>query len=226
MKKLFYLLSAVVPFTVFNLRAQVGLPPSNMYENLGIYGSVAVYEDGEQIPFQGTDYFYLDFVDDDDVWVLFWSDTYGWLTTSADLEEETYDYTKFSVMNPADEVLTFIVSPDRNDIMISKEYEDVVIAYQLINGGGSYMPTPSYSTPNYGSYGGSYGGGYSTGSSSSGRTCAGCSGTGKCTLCDGKGWYYQETGYYTGNSHKEKTTCPSCHGTGRCGTCHGNGTIR
>lgn len=83
-----------------------------------------------------------------------------------------------------------------------------------------------------GNYGGSGSGGYNSGSSGSTRSssssqiCPSCRGTGNCSLCGGQGWYWQETGYYTGNSHKTKTTCPSCHGTGHCGTCHGMGKIR
>lgn len=73
---------------------------------------------------------------------------------------------------------------------------------------------------------GSYDSGSSNGSSGSGRTCISCSGTGICKTCGGQGWYYHETGYYTGNSHKTKTTCPVCRGTGKCGTCHGSGSIR
>lgn len=201
------------------------MPPSNMYDNLSVYRSVAVYEDGEQVPFNGTDYFYVDHDDDGDVWVLFCDPYDGWMTTSADFIEQTYDYTKYSVTNPAGEELIFIISPDGQDVMATKDGEDITIAYALLNSGGSYS-VPSYG----GGYNGGGYGGYSTGSgsgsSSSGRTCAGCRGTGKCTMCNGDGWYYQETGYYTGNTRKEKTTCPSCHGTGRCGTCHGNGTIR
>lgn len=81
--------------------------------------------------------------------------------------------------------------------------------------GGS---TPSYTAPSYNSGNGS--------SSSSGRTCISCNGTGKCKTCNGQGWYYPETGYYVGRSGKTRTNCPVCRGTGRCGTCHGNGSIR
>lgn len=75
-------------------------------------------------------------------------------------------------------------------------------------------------------------GGYNSGTSgsgnslSSGRTCISCNGTGRCTTCNGQGWYYHETGYYIGNSHQTRTTCPVCNGTGRCGTCRGQGIIR
>jgi len=209
----------------FSLVSNAQMPPSNMYDNLGAYVSVAVYEDGEQIPFNGTDYFYIDYVDDTEVNVLFFNNARArWTSESADFVEQTSDYTKFEVMNPAGENLTFMVSPDKLDILVAKEYEDITIAYELMN--GNNYGTPSYNYPSGDSYnGGNYSSSYS-GSSSSGRACAGCHGTGKCTMCNGQGWYYQETGYYTGNSRKEKTTCPLCHGTGRCGTCHGNGTIR
>lgn len=73
---------------------------------------------------------------------------------------------------------------------------------------------------------GGYNSGTSGSSSGSGRTCVSCNGTGRCNTCNGQGWYYHETGYYTGNSHQTRTTCPVCNGTGRCGTCRGQGSIR
>ncbi len=71
-----------------------------------------------------------------------------------------------------------------------------------------------------------YYGGYSSGSSSSGSssggssydrhkaTCAGCSGTGKCSLCNGRG--------YNDRLYK----CSRCNGSGTCQSCYGNGYIR
>lgn len=50
------------------------------------------------------------------------------------------------------------------------------------------------------------------------RRCSGCSGTGLCSMCKGKGWYK--------NSYDSKIySCPSCHGSGRCGVCYGKGFI-
>lgn len=46
------------------------------------------------------------------------------------------------------------------------------------------------------------------------RPCAGCGGSGRCSMCQGKGWYT-----YQGSSHR----CPSCNGTGTCKVCHGKG---
>lgn len=66
----------------------------------------------------------------------------------------------------------------------------------------------------------------SSSSSSSQRTCSGCRGTGRCTLCKGQGWYWEDTGTYTGSSNKKKVTCPSCRGDGKCGVCYGRGSIR
>lgn len=59
-----------------------------------------------------------------------------------------------------------------------------------------------------------------------GRTCAGCRGTGVCTMCQGKGGYYTNSGYYTGSGSKTWHTCSSCGGSGKCGVCYGKGTIR
>lgn len=217
MKK--FILLFVAALIGVTLRAQ--LPPSNMYDNLGAYASVAVYEDGEQIPFYGTDYFFIDFIDRTDVNVLFFNTILNiWQSDSADFIEQTSDYTKFTVINPVGEELTFIISPDLRDIIVSKDYEDISVAYELIEGYNNY--SPSYTYPSYGSYND----GSSSGSFSSSRTCISCNGTGKCKTCNGQGWYYHETGYYTGRSGKTRTDCPVCHGTGRCGTCYGNGSIR
>ena len=199
------------------------LPPSNLYENLAIYKSVAVYEDGEQVPFSGVDYFYLDFDSNGDVWIISWipSDN-QWGTACATLISGDYDGIKYEGYNGNFEELVFIISPDKQNLVLAKEDSDLVVAYELVNASSStpgYYPPPTYTPYDGGnnSNGGSY---------SSGRTCVSCNGTGKCKTCDGKGWYYHETGYYTGRSGKTRTDCPVCGGTGRCGTCHGAGTIR
>ncbi|MBR3830955.1 MAG: hypothetical protein IKJ52_06860 [Muribaculaceae bacterium] len=77
-----------------------------------------------------------------------------------------------------------------------------------------YAPTPSPS-PNYNST-----------TPSQGRTCAGCHGTGVCTMCQGKGGYYTNSGTYTGSGSKTWHQCSSCHGSGKCGVCYGKGVIR
>ena len=77
-----------------------------------------------------------------------------------------------------------------------------------------YVPTPSPS-PNYNST-----------TPSQGRTCAGCHGTGVCTMCQGKGGYYTNSGTYTGSGSKTWHQCSSCHGSGKCGVSYGKGTIR
>lgn len=98
---------------------------------------------------------------------------------------------------------------------------------------GSHSKSTTQSR-NGGSYsgGGYYGGGYSSGSSGSGSsrgstkiTCSGCGGTGACTACGGQGYWYADTGYYTGESITKKITCGSCNGTRRCGVCHGTGSL-
>lgn len=73
-------------------------------------------------------------------------------------------------------------------------------------------PAPTYTGST-----GSYDSGYSSGTTSNGRRCSGCNGTGQCTMCKGKGWYKNT---YDGNIYD----CPSCH-NGRCGVCFGKGII-
>lgn len=174
MKKAFIILAIIC--TAFSCAAQ--LPPSNMYDNLGVYESEKVFRNGVQIPFNGTDYFFLDFDNSGDVWVLFNDSTEGWMTTSADFEEEGEDYTKYSVTNPAGEDLVFIISPDRQDIVVAKEGDDITIAYALINGGNnstrSYGSYNNYGGNSGGSYGNSNAGGYNNYGSS--RQSGGSSG--------------------------------------------------
>lgn len=78
--------------------------------------------------------------------------------------------------------------------------------------GYNYTPSPSSN--------------YNSTTPSQGRTCAGCRGTGVCTMCQGKGGYYTNSGTYTGSGSKTWHTCSSCHGSGKCGVCYGKGTIR
>ncbi|MDE6271563.1 MAG: hypothetical protein K2M31_00970 [Muribaculaceae bacterium] len=124
------------------------------------------------------------------------------------------------------EDIMFLISSDCSDLIAAKENSELTVCYTLVNGDTSNRnySAPSYNNPSYsGSYGGSS---YGNGTSGSGRLCVSCSGSGKCKTCGGKGYYYHETGYYTGNSHKTRTDCPVCRGTGNCGTCHGAGKIR
>lgn len=210
---------------VLTMSAQ--LPPSNMYDHLGVYKSVAVFEDGEQVPFTGVDYFYLDFADDGNIYIVSWSDYGGgqWSTGAADYVGNTGDGYKYEGCNGNLEDLVFILSYDKNSLVMAKENSDLVVAYQLANGGGGSYGG-GYSVPSYGgSYGGSSGSySGSSGSSSSGRTCISCSGSGKCKTCGGTGWYYRDS-YYTG-SGRTPTDCAICKGNGKCGTCYGLGTIR
>lgn len=81
--------------------------------------------------------------------------------------------------------------------------------------------------PSNGNYYNGNSGGSSSSSYSNGRTCAGCSGTGRCTMCKGAGGYWiNDVGMYTGENIKEWTTCPACHGSGQCQVCYGKGFIR
>lgn len=61
--------------------------------------------------------------------------------------------------------------------------------------------------------------------STSGRTCRGCNGTGHCSMCNDKGGYWNDAGYYVGKDIKTRTSCSSCNGTGQCKVCHGKGSI-
>ena len=92
------------------------------------------------------------------------------------------------------------------------------------NGGGYYNGN------GYSNGGGYYNGnGYNNGGShnhSSGTICKSCSGTGKCTLCKGAGYYWQDSGAYVGRTINEKVRCPSCNGSGNCQVCYGAGSIR
>lgn len=56
-------------------------------------------------------------------------------------------------------------------------------------------------------------------SSSQGRICPGCGGTGFCTMCNGRGIYKN---IYTSNYDR----CPSCNGSGQCKVCHGHRVIK
>lgn len=66
---------------------------------------------------------------------------------------------------------------------------------------------------------------YGSGSSTGGRTCSGCGGTGKCTGCSGEGKYWVDSGMYTGSGSRSRVNCGSCGGSGRCRVCHGKGKL-
>ena len=80
-----------------------------------------------------------------------------------------------------------------------------------------------------GGYSGGYSGGTSVGTggndTDAGRStfrdgpCKYCSGSGRCTKCQGYGSIYSVYG-------GEYITCPSCSGSGRCFNCHGTGKQR
>lgn len=83
--------------------------------------------------------------------------------------------------------------------------------YGRYPGGGNVDGSDNYHDPDYDPY--------------KGRRCAGCSGTGQCTMCKGKGGYWLNVGMYTGKDLKEWTTCSGCHGSGNCAVCYGKGWI-
>ena len=69
-----------------------------------------------------------------------------------------------------------------------------------------------------GMYGGnSYNGNSSGNSSSSEYTCPTCHGTGRCTICAGRGYRIYNSRYID---------CTMCNGGGACYGCHGRGSIR
>ena len=201
-----------------------------MWDNLSVYESIIMFEDGEEVPFTGKDYFFIEHVGSDEVNVFQWYQSLGqWAVGAAEFIGFEDGYAKFMTDNPAGEMLTFLISGDKRDVIISKDDSDIVVGYEVVatypNSSGSYSPSTGGYGISSGSYGNSFNNNSGYGNSSSGRTCISCNGTGKCKTCNGKGEYYHETGYYTGNSGKTLTTCPVCRGTGRCGTCHGNGSI-
>lgn len=69
--------------------------------------------------------------------------------------------------------------------------------------------------------GGNYGGGLGNSPSGShnnrGYRCPSCHGSGKCTMCNGNGWYRFNGGIYD---------CAGCRQSGRCQTCYGRGEVR
>ena len=69
--------------------------------------------------------------------------------------------------------------------------------------------------------GGSHDSKSNKGSYSKGRQCPGCNGTGKCAVCNGKGWYRNQ---YDSNPYN-RYDCFECRGYGYCQVCHGKGYI-
>ena len=131
----------------------------------------------------------------------------------------------------------YTVDENRNFIYKISDNKDVVAELYSFNGylssvsfynltpptsndgnyGGNYITPP---TSNDGNYGGNYNsGGSSGGSRSDGYTCPTCHGTGRCTLCAGRGERRDNDG--------RLYDCIMCHGSGVCyGGCHGRGRIR
>lgn len=115
-----------------------------------------------------------------------------------------------------------LINENRNSMMTLYFYESQFGGEMGVMGtyGTTASPSPGYSTtPSPSSN-------YNSTTPSQGRTCAGCRGTGVCTMCQGKGGYYTNSGTYTGSGSKTWHTCSSCGGSGRCGVCYGKGTIR
>lgn len=55
------------------------------------------------------------------------------------------------------------------------------------------------------------------------RECWNCYGSGKCTMCAGRGERRYEGNYGMPGGIMD---CSTCNGTGRCNVCHGRGTLR
>lgn len=73
-----------------------------------------------------------------------------------------------------------------------------------------------YSSPNNNGYD------YNNSNNSNRRTiddsCPNCHGTGRCSMCAGRGEWQGSNGKYY--------DCDVCHGGGRCPSCHGSGKLR
>ena len=53
--------------------------------------------------------------------------------------------------------------------------------------------------------------------------CEFCSGTGRCTQCDGAGWRHVGKGWM---GMKRSVICIVCYRSGKCQLCYGNGAYR
>lgn len=135
--------------------------------------------------------------------------------------------------NRSNKVGFFITFPSNNDPDLGMT--QIMVMDVLGNGDISEIYTDYSTTDMRGSGGYSNGGGYHNGNSynnggshnhSSGTICKSCSGTGKCTLCKGAGYYWQDSGAYVGRTINEKVRCPACNGSGNCQVCYGAGKIR
>lgn len=94
-------------------------------------------------------------------------------------------------------------------------------------GDSSNMPNYGPVAPANPNIGGSSGVGSGSVYNNNGTKCAGCGGTGRCTMCKGRGgWVDKNVGMYTGEFLETWINCPECNTTGQCQVCHGKGVIR
>lgn len=107
-------------------------------------------------------------------------------------------------------------TPNQCHLLAMKNYQTVQNEIRKANSNSGGF-TPSYS------------GDTDNGSSNynNGSKCAGCGGTGQCTLCKGRGgWIDKNVGMYTGQHLETWIDCPECNETGQCQVCHGMGVIK
>ena len=99
---------------------------------------------------------------------------------------------------------------------LGKNFKSAFIGYfqNIYSVGVSSANSINFGSSSF-SGGGTFNGNHS--SSSNEYTCPTCHGTGRCTMCAGRGEYW-----YNGNHYD----CSMCHGGGACYGCHGKRTIR
>ena len=155
----------ILSFTLFaglSCSANIPMPPQNSFTNLYVYESVAVYVDGEEVRFTGKDYMYLDFDEDGDLWVLSLNDNYRWGHSGADLESVTEEGAQYSSLNGNLEDIIILINPEKDAILVAKEGDDMVVAYDLVSDPYSTNST-SYDYDSSSYYGSSSGSSYSSG---------------------------------------------------------------
>lgn len=136
-------------------------------------------------------------------------------------------------------------STDKSRLNVDVEYDGTIFVYErksapttktssmrgyspIRSPSGTYVPfNPIWSAPAIiPAIGSNSASSSSTDAVHNDHSCRACGGTGKCTACNGAGYYLANTGYYVGDSSKSLIECGACHTTGRCQVCYGRGEIR
>lgn len=99
-----------------------------------------------------------------------------------------------------------------------EEYDEYVVLVNKFNS--------TYSNGQYNNYQNYQNATTPNSNSSHGSRCSACNGTGKCTMCNGDGYYWTQAGGFVGEDIRVKNTCNACSGSGSCRVCHGKGVIR